>query len=95
MPGWIWQEVNDADLLVAAIGVEEEELRLILGDVQGEPRPLTELGWELEGAGQQQQGGADGTKRDKWKKMYKITDDELAMSSLEDCVVMRMAVKDH
>lgn len=81
------QEVDDANLLVAAIGVEEEELRSILGDVKGEPCGLDELGKRL--------GDQGGNWRDRWKKMYKITDEELVVSSLEDCVVMRMTVKDH
>eukprot|EP00903_Cladosiphon_okamuranus_P011862 g11143.t1 len=38
------QEVDDADLLVAAIGMDEDELRLILADVQGEPCGLEGLG---------------------------------------------------
>eukprot|EP00752_Nemacystus_decipiens_P007979 g7128.t1 len=93
------QEVEDADLLVAAIGMEDDELRLILADVQGEPCGLEFLGQGLDrvgGGGQKQQQGGDASKgRERLKKLYKITDDELALSSLEDCVVMRMAVKDH
>lgn len=93
------QEVDDADLLVAAIGMDEDELRLILADVQGELCGLEGLGQGLGGAkggGQQQQQAGEGSKRrERLKKLYKITEDELALNSLEDCVVMRMAVKDH
>lgn len=86
-----WQEVDNAHLLVAAVGVEEEELRRILADVEGEACGLEELGQGLGAAGAAQSGNG----RDRWKKMYKITEEELSMSSLEDCVLMRMAVKDH
>lgn len=94
------QEVDDADLLVAAIGMDEDELRLVLADVQGEPCGLELLGQGLgglKGGGHQQQRGAGGASRgrERLKKLYKITDDELALNSLEDCVVIRMAVKDH
>lgn len=99
------QEVDDADLLIAAIGMDEGDLRSIIGDVEGEPCGLEGLGQGLQGLGgsgdgggqqQQQQGGGSGGKgRERLKKLYKITEDELAMNSLEDCVVMRMAVKDH
>eukprot|EP00904_Undaria_pinnatifida_P012450 jgi/Undpi1/8335/HiC_scaffold_25.g10804.m1 len=86
------QEVEDASLLVAAIGVDEEEFRSILGDVEGEPCGLGELGEGLDATGWGKQGGSG---RDRFKKMYKITEEELAVSTLEDSVVMRMAVKDH
>lgn len=96
------QEVDDADLLIAAIGMNESDLRLIIGDVQGESCGLEELGQGLQGPNgsgdgdsQHQQRGGDGNGRERLKKLYKITEDELAMNSLEDCVVMRMAVKDH
>lgn len=82
------QEVENANLLVAAMGVDEQELGSILEDVQGEPCGLDELGQGLDG----QQGSIE---RNRFKKMYKITEEELAKSSLEDCVVVRMAVKDH
>lgn len=84
----ISQAVDDANLVVAAIGLPEEELRLILADVQGQPCELDELGSDLESG-----EGTGG--RDRWKKMYKLSEEELAMASLEDCVIMRMAVKDH
>lgn len=91
--------MEDADLLVAAIDMGDDELRLILADVQGEPCGLELLGQGLGAvadSGQKQpQGGAASKGRERLKKLYKITDDELALSSLEDCVVMRMAVKDH
>lgn len=79
--------------------MDEDELRLILADVQGEPCGLEGLGQGLGGVRdrgqQQQQGGGASKGRERLKKLYKITDDELALNSLEDCVVMRMAVKDH
>lgn len=84
--------MEDASLLVAAIGVDEEEFRSILGDVEGEPCGLGELGEGLDATGWGKQGGSG---RDRFKKMYKITEEELAVSTLEDSVVMRMAVKDH
>lgn len=87
--------MEDADLLVAAIGMDEDELRLILADVQGEPCGLELLGQGLGGGQQQQQGGGANKGQERLRKLYKITDDELALNSLEDCVVMRMAVKDH
>lgn len=97
------QEVDDADLLIAAIGMSDDDLRLIIGDVKGESCGLEGLGQGLQdprgggdGDGQQQQQRGDGGKgRDRLKKLYKITEGELAMNSFEDCVVMRMAVKDH
>lgn len=91
------QEVEDADLLVAAVGMDEDELRVVLADVHGEPCGLELLGQGLGGGGgqKQQQGGGASKGRERLKKLYKITEDELALSSLEDCVVMRMAVKDH
>lgn len=95
------QEVDDADLLIAAIGMDESDLRLIIEDVQGEPCGLEGVGQGLQGPNgsgdgdvQQQQRG-DGKGRERLKKLYKITEDELAINSLENCVVMRMAVKDH
>lgn len=94
--------MEDADLLVAAIGVDEEEFRSILGDVEGEPCGLDELGRGLDAGERGKQGGSgngngsgSGGGRDRLKKMYKITEEELAVSSLEDSVVMRMTVKDH
>lgn len=75
-------------MLVAAIGMPDGEMRSLLAEVEGEPRGLEELGAESEAA---RNGGA----RDRLKKMYKITEEELAVSSLEGCIVMRMAVKDH
>ena len=92
------QEVDDADLLVASIGMDDDELRLVLEDVKGVPLGLDSLGQGLRsaaGSQQQQQDGAGSARRERLKKLYKITEDELAMNSLEDCVVMRMAVKDH
>ncbi|CAN0078769.1 unnamed protein product [Ectocarpus fasciculatus] len=102
------QEVDDADLLVAAIGMDEDDLRSVLADIKGQPCGLERLGQGLRpvdgsvGDGQQQQqqqrerqgGGAD-KGRERLKKLYKITEEELAVNSIEDCVVMRMAVKDH
>lgn len=86
------QEEDNASLLVAAIGLETGELRSILDDVQGDSCALEDLEKKVEDGG----GGKPGAVgRDRWKKMYKITEEELAMSSLEDCVVTRMAVKDH
>lgn len=91
--------MEDADLLVAAIGMDEDELRLILADVQGEPCGLEGLGQGLDGVSggglEQERGGGASKGRERLKKLYKITEDELALNSLEDCVVMRMAVKDH
>ena len=88
--------MEDASLLVAAIGVDEEEFRSILGDVEGEPCGLDELGQGLDAGERGKQGGSgSGGGRDRLKKMYKITEEELAVSSLEDSVVMRMTVKDH
>lgn len=97
--------MDDADLLVAAIGMDDQDLRLVLADVKGEPCGLEGLGQGLgavvgEGGEQknQQQGRGDGSgskRRERLKKLYKINEEELAMNSLEDCVVMRMAVKDH
>lgn len=74
--------------MVAAIGLNDEELGSILGDVQGQLCGLDELGAGLE-------NGPGGAASQRWKKMYKITEEELVMASLEDCVIMRMAVKDH
>lgn len=94
------QEVDNADLLVAAIGMDDEELRLVLEDVKGEPLALDSLGQGLGGGtdGHQHgegegQGGRE--RRERLKKLYKITEDELAINSLEECILMRMAVKDH
>lgn len=92
--------MEDASLLVAAIGVDEEEFRSILRDVEGEPCGLDELGQGLDAGERGKQGGSgsgsgSGGGRDRLKKMYKITEEELAVSSLEDSVVMRMTVKDH
>lgn len=99
------QEVDDADLLVAAIGIDEDDLRSVLADIKGQPCGLERLGQGLRpmdggvGEGQQQQQqrqGGDASKgRERLKKLYKITEEELAVNSLEDCVIMRMAVKDH
>ncbi|CAN0064492.1 unnamed protein product [Pylaiella littoralis] len=97
------QEVDDADLLIAAIGMSESDLRLIIGDVQGESCGLKGLGQGVQGphgsgdgdGHQQNQRDGGGKLRERMKKLYKITEDELAINSLEDCVVMRMAVKDH
>lgn len=102
------QEVDDADLLVAAIGMDEDDLRSVLADIKGQPCGLERLGQGLRpvdgsvGDGQQQQqqqrerqGGGPDKGRERLKKLYKITEEELAVNSLEDCVVMRMAVKDH
>ncbi|CAB1110377.1 unnamed protein product [Ectocarpus sp. CCAP 1310/34] len=102
-------EVDDADLLVAAIGIDEDDLRSVLADIKGQPCGLEKLGVGLHpvdggvGDGQQQQQqqqqqrqGGDASKgRERLKKLYKITEEELAVNNLEDCVVMRMAVKDH
>lgn len=82
------QEAQDANLLVAAIGLPETELRSILADVQGQTCELDELPSDLE-------SGESTEARDRWKKMYKLTEEELALASLEDCVIMRMAAKDH
>ena len=84
--------MEDANLLVAAIGVGDEEFRSILGDVEGQACGLDELGQGLDVGERGKQGGSG---RDRFKKMYKITEEELAVSSLEDSVVMRMTVKDH
>lgn len=97
------QEVDDADLLIAAIGMSESDLRLIIGDVQGESCGLKGLGQGAQGphgsgdgdGHQQNRRDGGGKLRERMKKLYKITEDELAINSLEDCVVMRMAVKDH
>ncbi|CAN0088960.1 unnamed protein product [Ectocarpus sp. 6 AP-2014] len=101
------QEVDDADLLVAAIGVDEDDLRSVLADIKGQACGLERLGEGLRpvdggvGDGQQQQqqqrrqGGYASKWRERLKKLYKITEEELAVNSIEDCVVMRMAVKDH
>lgn len=78
-------------MLVAAVGLGDENLRLVLEDVQGQPCALSELGQGLEEGSSKQSNG----ERDRFKKMYKITEEELALSTLEDCVVTRMAVKDH
>ncbi|CAN0333640.1 unnamed protein product, partial [Ectocarpus sp. 12 AP-2014] len=78
-------------------------------DINGQPCGLERLGEGLRpvdggvGDGQQQQqqqqqqrqGGDAGKGRERLKKLYKITEEELTVNSLEDCVVMRMAVKDH
>ncbi len=90
------QEVDNADLLVAAIGMDDEELRLVLEDIKGEPLGLGSLGQGLGGgADGQQQAEGGSARRERLKKLYKITEDELSMNSLEDCIIMRMAVKDH
>lgn len=84
--------------------MEEEDLRSILEDVKGEPCGLEGLGQGLSavvadgGIQTTKQGhgeGADRKLRERLKKLYKISEEELAINSLEDCVVMRMAVKDH
>ncbi|CAM9460508.1 unnamed protein product [Discosporangium mesarthrocarpum] len=75
-----------ASLLVAAIGMKEEELEPILAEVQGERCDLSLLG-----AGH----GEDKALREKLKKLYKIPEEELGLASMEDCVVTRMAAKDH
>lgn len=84
------QEVEKASLIVAAIGLPDEQLKPILADVQGKACGLDELGSSPSGG-----AGQDAGVREKLKKMYKLTEEELAMASLEDCVIMRMAVKDH
>lgn len=85
--------------------MDENDLRQIIKDVDGEPCGLQGLGQGLQtldssgdcgGQHKQQQGGVGGSEvRDKLKRLYKITEEELAINSLEDCVIMRMAVKDH
>ncbi|CAN0070690.1 unnamed protein product, partial [Scytosiphon promiscuus] len=80
------QEVDDADLLIAAIGMDEEDLRSVLADVKGVPCGLEMLGQGLtgvvggDGGGQKkQQGhgeGADGKLRERLKKLYKINEEE-------------------
>lgn len=81
----IQQGSKGAALLVAAIGLQEGELKPLLEDVQGESSSLDELG----------AGNEEGESRERLKKLYKITEDELLVSSLEECIIMRMAVKDH
>ncbi|CAN0417878.1 unnamed protein product, partial [Ectocarpus sp. 12 AP-2014] len=55
------QEVDDADLLVAAVGIDEDDLRSVLADIKGQPCGLERLGEGLHpmdggfGDGEQQQ----------------------------------------
>lgn len=82
--------MEKASLVVAAIGLPDETVKSILADVQGKACGLDELGSSAPGG-----RGQDAGVREKLKKMYKLTEEELTMASLEDCVIMRMAVKDH
>ncbi|CAM9731365.1 unnamed protein product [Choristocarpus tenellus] len=77
---------GEPTLLLVAIGMEEHELHLILTEVQGERCSLDSLGEGYKN---------NGALRERLKGLYKISDDELEMASMEDCVVSRMAVKDH
>ena len=83
--------IGDAStsLLVAQFEGAEATLAPIEAIIEGERIPLSEL------ASQDSRSAAGSSKAQRIAQHFKITDDELSVSSLEDAVVTRIATKEY